>query len=111
MAAVLFRAVRRPASASACLRPARPPPAFGAVLQNLPLPDPHGRTHQEDAARAMRLDDLLRFAGTFFDEKGVDYYVFGATAMNFWIPPRSTADLDAVLSVDKKRAVRLVEEL
>jgi len=59
----------------------------------------------------MRLDELLRFTGRFFEEKGVAYYVFGATAMNFWIPPRSTADLDAVLCIDKARARKLAGEL
>lgn len=59
----------------------------------------------------MRLDELMRFAGRFFDEEGVDYFIFGATAMNFWIPPRNTVDLDAVLCVDRRRARRLVEKL
>jgi hypothetical protein len=59
----------------------------------------------------MRLDELLRFAGLFFDEEGIDYFVFGATAMNFWVPPRNTVDLDVVLAVDKRRGASVLARL
>jgi hypothetical protein len=59
----------------------------------------------------MRLDHLMRFAGRFFEEEKADYFIFGAVAMDFWIPPRATVDLDAVLCVDKRRARRLIEKL
>jgi hypothetical protein len=59
----------------------------------------------------MKLDELIRFTGLFLEEEGVDYYVFGATAMNFWVPPRNTVDLDVVLCVEKRRAVALVGKL
>lgn len=59
----------------------------------------------------MRLDELLRFTGRFFEEERVPYFVFGATALNFWIPPRNTVDLDAVICVDKKRGVGLLQAL
>jgi hypothetical protein len=59
----------------------------------------------------MRLDELLRFAGLFFEEEGVDYFVFGATAMNFWVPPRNTVDLDIVVAVDKRRGASILATL
>ena len=59
----------------------------------------------------MRLDELMRFTGLFFKEEGIDYFVFGATAMNFWVPPRNTVDLDVVVSVDKRKAVSAVGKL
>ena len=59
----------------------------------------------------MRLDELLRFAGLFFEEEGVDYFVFGATAMNFWVPPRNTVDLDIVVAVDKRRGASVLARL
>ncbi|HEU4339844.1 MAG TPA: hypothetical protein VFS19_07225, partial [Planctomycetota bacterium] len=59
----------------------------------------------------MRLDELMRFASRFFDEEGADYYLFGAAAMNFWISPRMTADLDVILCVDKRRARSLLKKL
>jgi len=59
----------------------------------------------------MRLDELLRFAGLFFEEEGVAYFVFGATAMNFWLPPRNTVDLDVVVAVDKRRGVSVLARL
>jgi hypothetical protein len=59
----------------------------------------------------VKLDELMRFAGRFFDETKSDYYVFGATAMNFWIPPRMTADLGIVLCIDKRRARNVVAKL
>ena len=59
----------------------------------------------------MRLDQLLRFAGVLFEKERVPYFIFGATAMNFWIPPRNTVDLDVVAALDKRRAVSLVGKL
>jgi hypothetical protein len=59
----------------------------------------------------MRLDQLMRFAGVFFEEEGVDYFIFGATAMNFWVPPRNTVDLDVVLCVDKRRGREVLGKL
>ena len=59
----------------------------------------------------MRLDELLRFAGRFFEEEGIAYFVFGATAMNFWAPPRNTVDLDVVVVVDKRRGASVLARL
>jgi hypothetical protein len=59
----------------------------------------------------MRLDELLRFAGLFFEEEEVAYFVFGATAMNFWVPPRNTVDLDVVVAVDKRRGASVLARL
>lgn len=59
----------------------------------------------------MRLDELLRFAGLFFEEEDVAYFVFGATAMNFWVPPRNTVDLDVVVAVDKRRGASVLARL
>ena len=59
----------------------------------------------------MRLDELLRFAGLFFEEESVAYFVFGATAMSFWVPPRNTVDLDIVVVVDKRRAASFLARL
>ena len=59
----------------------------------------------------MRLDELLRFAGLFFDEERIAYFVFGATAMNFWVPPRNTVDLDIVVVVDKRRGASVLARL
>ncbi len=59
----------------------------------------------------MRLDELLRVAGLFFEEEGIAYFVFGATAMNFWIPPRNTVDLDVVVAVDKRRGASFLARL
>jgi len=59
----------------------------------------------------MRLDELMRFTGLFFKEEAINYFVFGATAMNFWIPPRNTVDLDVVVSVDKRMAVLAIDKL
>lgn len=59
----------------------------------------------------MRLDDLLRFAGLFLEEENIAYFVFGATAMNFWVPPRNTVDLDIVLAVDKRRGAAVLDRL
>ncbi len=59
----------------------------------------------------MRLDELLRFAGHFFEREDVAYFVFGATAMNFWVPPRNTVDLDIVVAVDKRRGAAVLARL
>ena len=59
----------------------------------------------------MKLDELMRFAGLFFEKEGVDYFIFGATAMNFWVPPRNTVDLDVVLCVDKRRGTQVLGKL
>jgi hypothetical protein len=59
----------------------------------------------------MRLDELMRFAGRFFESERIDYYVFGATAMNFWVPPRNTVDLDVVVCEGKRKAVAMIEKL
>lgn len=59
----------------------------------------------------MRLDQLLRIAGLLFEKEKIDYFIFGATAMSFWVPPRNTVDLDAVVSVEKHRAGALFGKL
>lgn len=59
----------------------------------------------------MRLDQLLRVAGLLFEKEEVDYFIFGATAMSFWVPPRNTVDLDAVVSVERRRAGALFGKL
>ncbi len=53
----------------------------------------------------------MRFAGLFFEGEGIGYFVFGATAMNFWVPPRNTVDLDVVVGADKRKAVMLIRKL
>ena len=111
LAAFLLLGLRGSGAPSAGPRTQEPAPAVATPLQVLPGPDPRGAAQSAHAARLMKLDELMRFAGRFFDEEGADYYVFGATAMNFWIPPRMTADLDVVLCTDKSRARRLVEKL
>lgn len=59
----------------------------------------------------MRLDELLKFSGLFFEREGVEYFLFGATAMNFWIPPRNTVDLDVVLCAEQRKARTLLKKL
>ena len=59
----------------------------------------------------MKLDELLRFVGLFFEKEGIDYFVFGAVAMNFWVPPRNTVDLDVVVSLDKRKAPAVLHKL
>lgn len=43
----------------------------------------------------MTLKDLMEVMGRFLEERGIRYFVFGAVAMDFWIEPRMTKDLDA----------------
>lgn len=59
----------------------------------------------------MNLADLLKFTARFFDERHVKYFVFGAVAMDFWVPPRSTFDLDVVLCIDKRRIPAIANAL
>lgn len=59
----------------------------------------------------MRLDELMRFAGLFFEKEAIDYFILGATAMNFWVPPRNTVDLDVVVCVDRGKRRSLLEKL
>jgi hypothetical protein len=59
----------------------------------------------------MNLDDLIRVMADFFKRFKVDHFTFGAVAMNFWIPPRFTYDLDVVLCIDKGALPYLVKEL
>src|SRR5690349_3863110 len=59
----------------------------------------------------MRLDELMRFVGRFFGQEKIDYFIVGAAAMDFWIPPRMTVDFDVILCVDPPRALRLFEKL
>lgn len=59
----------------------------------------------------MSLDDLIRLMAGFLAKFEVDHFTFGAVAMNFWIPPRFTHDLDLVLCVKKGALPRLVREL
>jgi len=47
----------------------------------------------------------------FLQKFKVDHFTFGAVAMNFWIPPRFTHDLDVVLCIKKGELPRLVTEL
>ena len=42
-------------------------------------------------------------------EEGIGYFVFGATAMNFWIPPRNTIDLDIEDETGQPMAARWLE--
>lgn len=59
----------------------------------------------------MTLDDLIRLMADFLQKFKVDHFTFGAVAMNFWIPPRFTHDLDIVLCIKKGTLQRLVKEL
>jgi hypothetical protein len=59
----------------------------------------------------MNLDDLIRLMGEFLQKFKIDHFTFGAVAMNFWIPPRFTHDLDIVLCVKKGALPRLTKEL
>jgi hypothetical protein len=59
----------------------------------------------------MNLDDLIRLMAEFLQKFKVDHFTFGAVAMNFWIPPRFTHDLDVVLCIKKGELRRLVKEL
>lgn len=59
----------------------------------------------------MSLDDLIRLMADFLQKFKVDHFTFGAVAMNFWIPPRFTHDLDIVLCIKKGALPRLVKEL
>lgn len=111
LADLLFAVLCRPPAPSTCLRSQGASPSFETTLPDVPVSDPHRRAPSIDAVRAMRLDDLMRFAGRFFEEEKTDYFIFGAVAMNLWIPPRTTANIDAALCVDKRRARQLVEKL
>ena len=59
----------------------------------------------------MNLDDLIRLMSDFLRKFSVDHFAFGAVAMNFWIPPRFTHDLDLVLCIKKGALPQLVKEL
>lgn len=59
----------------------------------------------------MTLDELIRLMSDFLDRFEVDHFTFGAVAMNFWIPPRFTNDLDMVFCIKKGALHNLVTEL
>lgn len=59
----------------------------------------------------MTLDDLIRLMSDFLSKFKVDHFTFGAVAMNFWIPPRFTNDLDMVFCIKKGVLLKLVTEL
>ena len=59
----------------------------------------------------MTLEDLLKTAGALLEGRRIPYFAFGATAMNFWIPPRMTVDLDLVVCADKKTGRALLNLL
>lgn len=59
----------------------------------------------------MNLGDLIRLMAEFLEKFEVDHFTFGAVAMNFWVPPRFTHDLDIVLCIKKGALPRLVKEL
>ena len=59
----------------------------------------------------MTLDDLIAFVANLFEKSGIDYFVFGATAMNLWMPPRNTIDVDIVVCVERRKARRVLSIL
>lgn len=59
----------------------------------------------------MNLRELMVFAGRFFEEESIRYFVFGASAMNFWMPPRNTIDLDLMVFLDKRKISALTTKL
>ena len=59
----------------------------------------------------MTLEELLKVAGALLEGRNIPYFAFGATAMNFWIPPRMTVDLDLVVCVDKRKGRALLDLL
>ena len=59
----------------------------------------------------MNLDDLIRLMSDFLRKFSVDHFAFGAVAMNFWIPPRFTHDLDLVLCIKKGALPQLVKRI
>lgn len=60
---------------------------------------------------SLDLDDLIRLMSRFLQQFKVDNFTFGAVALNFWIPPRFTHDLDLVVCVKKGALSKLVNEL
>lgn len=111
MAGLLLARMRGPGAPPAGLGTLGPAEAVETVLPDVPLADPGRRPGPEDEAGTVRLDELLRFAGRFFVEEGVDHAVIGATAMSFWVPPRNTVDLDVMVRADKHRTVTVMERL
>ena len=59
----------------------------------------------------MSLDDLIRLMSGFLKKFSIDHFTFGAVALNFWVPPRFTHDLDLVLCIKKGALSELVKEL
>ncbi|OHB77113.1 MAG: hypothetical protein A2Z34_02515 [Planctomycetes bacterium RBG_16_59_8] len=59
----------------------------------------------------MNLKDLIRLVGDLLPSMNVRYFVFGAVAMDFWINPRMTADLDIVVCLEKKEIPAFIRQL
>jgi hypothetical protein len=59
----------------------------------------------------MNLEFLIKVMANFARNYQVDYFTFGAVAMNFWIPPRFTNDLDLVFCIKKGALSTAVKEL
>jgi len=55
----------------------------------------------------MTLEKLIELIGRLMEEEKIRYFTFGAVAMDFWVSPRMTHDLDLVLCVEKKEIPRL----
>lgn len=59
----------------------------------------------------MNLEQLIKMMATFLAKEDIRYFTFGAVAMDIWVPPRSTADLDLVLCVDRRDVPKLITQL
>jgi hypothetical protein len=55
--------------------------------------------------------DVLGAVARLLDAAGIEYAVIGAHAVNAWIEPRFTADIDVTAAVDATSMARLREEL
>lgn len=59
----------------------------------------------------MEFDDLLTGIGNILKENEIPYFAFGAAAMNMWVTPRTTSDVDLVVCIGKKDLPRLSSAL
>lgn len=59
----------------------------------------------------MEFDDLLTKIGGILEGSDIPYFTFGAVAMNMWVTPRTTSDVDLVVCIDKKDTPHLASAL
>jgi hypothetical protein len=66
------------------------------------VPSTTAHAPSASTANSARVEDILAAIGELFDRAGVSYTVIGGHAVNVWLEPRATADVD--LTVQAARA-------